>query len=189
MSRVENDADVHHDVDEYRILADERTQVLPFFAEPQRHGLSRLDEHLIHLRVFGDLVPAMVSREENEAQIVHIPVVLSRLERLGILDRLVQPVFGVLTGLAVDSSIDSAAREPAMEDPHHPRQEAVAPMGPNRPIVLPFPPHRVDGIKAVMALDECLHFIFCKLERAFKDAAVDFRFKLDHGFITPRPSV
>ena len=51
--RVENDADVHHDVDEQRILRHEGAQVRALFAESQRHRAAGLNEHAVEGRVVG----------------------------------------------------------------------------------------------------------------------------------------
>ena len=53
---VENDPDVHHDVDEQRILGDERAQVLALFLEPQGQRLAGLHQHIVECA--GSLVSA-----------------------------------------------------------------------------------------------------------------------------------
>src|SRR5207244_5918965 len=68
---VEDDADVHHDVDESALRRHERAQVAALLVEPPREGLPRLDDDLVDCRVAAEVVPALPRGPEEEAQVVH----------------------------------------------------------------------------------------------------------------------
>ena len=48
---VEDDADVHHDVDEDRILGHERSQILAIFLEPHGQRRAGLNDDVFQLRI------------------------------------------------------------------------------------------------------------------------------------------
>jgi len=169
---VENDADVHHDVNEQRLFGYERAQVLAFLAEAQREGASRLDDDIPGGGFAGKVVPAAKGGHEDEAEVVHIAVVLARLERLGIAQRLLEP----------PGCFRTAGRVPLVEDPHHAGQKPVAPAGPGGQIVAPAPPVGVHGVEIGLALDEAANLLFGKLQRVFEEGPVMSTFQANHGF-------
>src|SRR6185436_16960624 len=74
------------------------------------------------LNLWASVLPASISTSRCAGS----PV--SRHQRCGVLDRLFQPVVGFV----------GIRRRVLAEDPHHPGQESVAPVGPRRTLQLPF---------------------------------------------------
>ncbi len=174
---IKNDADVHHDVDEERILADERAQVLPVLLEAQRLGFARLNQRLFELGILRQAIPAVIRGHEDEAEIVNIAIVLARGERRGVAHGLFQPEFVIVSG----GSRGARRQAPAVEDPHHAGKKPVAPVGPYLAFVLPFPFGGVHRIEARMSFDELAHLLLCEPHSVFKERAVRFQDELDHA--------
>ena len=89
--RIKNDPDVHHDVDEERILADERAQILPVFLEAQRLGFAGLDQRFFQLGILRQPIPAVIGGHEDEPEVVNVAIVLARRQRSGVASGLFQP--------------------------------------------------------------------------------------------------
>src|SRR5439155_24625765 len=74
----EDQTNVHHDVDEQRLRTDERRQVAALLpAEGQR--AAGFDQHVTEARITSQAVPAQISRKEDEAEVVNVPVMLAWL--------------------------------------------------------------------------------------------------------------
>src|SRR5919199_2253237 len=71
---VEDDADVHHDVDEGALRRDEGAQIAPSLVETQRHRLARLDYNGVDGVIACEIVPALPRGPEEEAQVVHAAI-------------------------------------------------------------------------------------------------------------------
>ena len=83
---VENDGDIHHDVDEIGVRAVKRTQTAGIFIESQCECLTRMDHNVLE-RLIGiafkqsRFVPAPVrAMIKNEAKIVDLAIVFARLK-------------------------------------------------------------------------------------------------------------
>src|ERR1700733_10534458 len=176
---VKDDPDVHHDVDEERILADKRAQVLPVLLETQRFGFARLNERVFQLGILREAIPPVIGGHEDEPQIVNVAIVLARRERRGVAHRLLQPEFVHGSPRAVSPS---GGLVPPVEDPHHSGEKSIAPVGPYLTFVLPLAVGRVHRIEARMSLDDLAHLLLRELHRVFKKCAVRFQDKLDHAF-------
>ena len=169
---VENDADVHHDVDEQRIFRNEGTQVRALLAEAQRQRAARLNQNGAQGRIGGQRVPAAVGGGEQESEVVHVAVELARLQAPGV------PLGRRAPGFV-------AARA---QYPHDARQKPVAPVGPRRPVVLPLALLGVDRVEPRIRLRQRADLPLGKLQRLLEETTVDFRFELDHGADSPRTS-
>src|SRR6185369_271501 len=109
----------------------ERAEVLTLLHEPHRQSPPRLNEHGMYVRPLRQLKPGQIRAEENEPQIVHIPVMLPMLQQLGIVFRPFPPL-----GLVRRSQ--AAADFPEMELPHHSGQESTRPIGPEFAAMMPL---------------------------------------------------
>ena len=160
--RIKNDAHVHHDVDEERILRDEGPQVLAFLLETERHGAARLHDDVLQRALAGQPVPAVVGGHEDEAEVVDVAVHLSRFEGAGIADGLLPPVAapGAVGGLA------------SGEDPHHAGEEPVAPVCPGFAFVLPAPLAGVHGVEIGVAFDQCPDLLPGEREGIFEESGI-----------------
>src|SRR5687767_1474066 len=98
--RVVDHADIHHDIDENGILSDERTQKSALAVKPLRQGLPGLDDDIVQFRSLGQLVPAVIRRQENEPEIVYLVIELSRLERGCVFDGVLEPPITLLVSSA-----------------------------------------------------------------------------------------
>ncbi len=152
--RVKHDPDIHHDIDEQRILADERLDVSTLLLEPGGERLSCLNEHLIQRGILGQPVPAVVRGEEYKAQVVNLGIELPGLQRLRVTLGLLAPVAGVLR----------ARLGAAVENPHHPRQKAVAPVCPRGTLVFPLSVLRIHRAEAGILLDQFAHLLLRHLK-------------------------
>ena len=108
---------------------DERRQVLPLLLKAHRQRAAGLDQHVVQSRLAGQLVPGPIGVQEDEAQVVHVAVVLAVFE---------QPA--VMLGPLAPGGIGPAADEL----PHHPGEESAGPIGPQFALVMPTPAGRVD---------------------------------------------
>ena len=146
---IEDDPDVHHDVDEERILADERAQVLPVLLETQRLGFARLNQRILQLGILRQAIPAVIGGHEDEAQIVNVAIMLAR-RRAEWCSEWPAPA---RICPATTRCRSPHGQVPLVEDPHHSGKKSVAPVGPNLAFVLPFAVGGVHRIEARMSLN------------------------------------
>src|SRR5580704_11566130 len=111
-----------------------------------------------------DLIPAIVGGHEEEAEIVHIAVVLASLNRRAIANGLLQPKFAVI----------AIVRGPLVKKPHHARQKPFAPIGPNRTFMLPAAIAGIHRIKVRMVFDELANLVAGEAEGLVELLAVGF---------------
>ena len=83
VGRVEDDRHVHHDVDEQRFRADERAQVLPALLN-RMASVRPAWISTWRRRSSGQLVPGPIGIEKDEAQVVHVAVVLAMFEQAAV---------------------------------------------------------------------------------------------------------
>src|SRR5262245_4548874 len=88
--RPQDDADVHHDVDEQRLRSDERREIAAHLAAEGERA-ARIDQNVTQPRIAGEVIPAEIGREEQKAEVVHIAVKAAPLERPAIALRLLAP--------------------------------------------------------------------------------------------------
>ena len=74
---VEDDADVHHDVDEATFRRYERSQVLSILIEAKTHGPAGLDHAALDRFIAGLVEPPLPGRPEDEPKVVNTRVVLA----------------------------------------------------------------------------------------------------------------
>ena len=124
---VKDQADIHHDVDEYRIVCDKRTQILAFLVVALGEGTGRLQHDLLQSGLARDPVPTVIRGEKDEAVVVNIAVVLTHFRAAGVADRLLHPPFRfrLIRGRVAE------------KNPHHSRQKTVAPVRPRGSIMFP----------------------------------------------------
>ena len=155
---IEDDGDIHHDVDEQRLRRDERAQVLSLLHEPHRQSPPRLNQHGLNIRPAGQLQPRKVRAKEDESQVMHVPVMLSVLQQPGVVLRPLPP-------RRVLWRSQAAAGFPPVELPHHSRQEPAGPIGPQLAAVMPFAAGGIDGKKVWMLLDQRGNLQFGEIQR------------------------
>src|SRR5262249_10879885 len=114
LGRPEDEADVHHNVDEERLWAEERSQVAARLA-PQGERSAGVHQYVAQRRLAGPVIPAQVRGEEQEAEIVNGPVEPPPFQRPAQALGLVAPlrVAGVL-----------------VQQPQNAGKEPLAPVGP-----------------------------------------------------------
>ena len=125
----EDDPDVHHDVDEARVCADERAQVAALLVEPQRHRAPGVDDRVLLGRIAGRLEPSLPRRDEQEAEVVDRAIVLARLDQEAVLLGLLAP---------------PGVTRPAGDDPDQAAEEPFGPIGPRLVLDVPAAADRVD---------------------------------------------
>ena len=130
LGRIEDDANIHHDVDEQAVLGQERAQVLALWLEPQRQGLPGLNNHRLHRRVAGQVVPALPGGPEEETQVMNAAVCLAGLDQAGVM-------FGSLPPARVAGVL--------VQQPQLPAQKAFAPVGPGFALEVPFSLEGIQG--------------------------------------------
>src|SRR5262245_37284764 len=69
-SRIEDKSDVHHNVDEQRLVRDKRSEILALLLKPQGERLARLHQNLVEPHLRRQLIPAKVCRKKNKPEIV-----------------------------------------------------------------------------------------------------------------------
>jgi hypothetical protein len=139
---VEDDADVHHDVDEQAVGGQEAAQVPALVVEPQRHGPSGLYDRSVVSGVPGGLVPAPPGGPEQEAEVVDVAVVLPVLDERAV-------VLGEATQVR--------ASGPDGEHPELAAEEALAPVGPRLAGQVPAAAGRVERERVRVRGDEPGH--------------------------------
>ncbi len=149
LRRVEDDAHVHHDVNEQAIIGHEGTQVLSLLLEAQRQGATGFDDNLVDLRIAGQVIPALPGRPEEEAQIVHVAIGLAVFDQ----PRIVLG-FGAPVGIV---------RVP-IEQPELAGQEPFAPVRPCLAAVLPLAADGVHGKIIGVRLDQVAQLLAGKIE-------------------------
>src|SRR5262249_51896391 len=118
----EDDADVHHDVDEQRVRPDEGGEVAALLPA-QRERLSGLDRHLPYVCAAAEVEPAQVGGREKEAQVMHGAVESPRLQ--GAAERLCRAAPGFVFGVFVEHPQDAG-------------EEALAPVRPALALAAPL---------------------------------------------------
>src|SRR5947208_3206974 len=88
---VENNRHVHHDVDEQRIVANERAQILSFFLESHRERATGLNEHSVQPLIACQFIPRQISAKKNESEVMHVTVVLAVFQESGIMLSSISP--------------------------------------------------------------------------------------------------
>ena len=159
--REENQRHVHHDVDEQRVVGDEGAQVLALFLEARRQSPAGFDQHVAQGGIVRHAIPAVVGGQKQQTQIVHVAILLARLQGRGVADGVLQPELRfrrVRLGMFV-------------ENPHHAGQEAVGPVRPGRPVVFPFPVGGVQRIELRMLVDQLADLLLRELKRMVKQFA------------------
>src|SRR4030088_227536 len=81
---MEDNADIHHDVDKQRILGDERAYILPLIVEAVGHRAARINEDLVEVRIAREPIPAVIRGQEDKPEVVRFGVTLAGFERLGV---------------------------------------------------------------------------------------------------------
>ena len=120
---VEDDADVHHDVDEKALRPHEGGQVSALFAEARTGGSASLDEDAALGLVAVLVVPALPAGPEEEAEVMDAGVGHTVFDEAAVVDgALAEPW---VAGLLVD-------------EPELAGQEALAPVGPGLAAVQPL---------------------------------------------------
>ena len=110
---VKNDADVHHDVDEDRIFAVKRSQILAFLVEPHGEHLAGADDDVVERFVrpavaHGGVVPALVGPVmEDEAQVVNLAIFLTVLKLLRIMLGALPPELRVVCDGSANANDDN----------------------------------------------------------------------------------
>ncbi len=160
---VEDDAHVHHDVDEEALVGDEGAQVLALLLEAFGQRLAGLDHDVVGLLIFVDVIPTFPGRPEDEAQIVYAAVGLAMLDQTGVMLGPVQPIDigGVL-----------------IEQPHLAAQKTFTPVGPGLAIVFPLAVLGVHGEVVRMGLDQVAHLHAGEVHGHF--AFFDKAFSINH---------
>ena len=146
---VEDQRDVHHDVDEQTLRRQERAEVAALGVESHRQRPPGRDQDLAERRVAGQPIPGQVGIEEDEAEVVDVAIVLAVFqEPRVVLGRPPPP------GIAVAAS----------DQPHHPGVEAAAPVGPELAAMLPPAVLGVDREVVGVTLDRRAHLPRGELE-------------------------
>src|SRR5215211_7634657 len=81
---VEDDPDVHHDVDEQAVGGQEAAQVATLLVEARCKRAAGVDYDVVLRPIAGQLVPAPPRRPEQKAEVVDVAVVLARLEEVAV---------------------------------------------------------------------------------------------------------
>ncbi len=134
-----------------------------------------MHKHVLEAGLPSQGVPAIVGGEENEAEVVNVVVELAGFERGRVFHGEVEPELLFLVAL----------RRPAVEDPHHAGEEAVAPVGPCGAAMFPFPVPGVDGVEAGVGFGQAFDLFPGEQQGLLEEAAVDIGFELDHGITLP----
>ena len=137
VGRIENQRDIHHDVDEQRLWTNKAAQVLTVFSETHGQRPTGLNQNLVQLFVVGQTVPRAIRVQEDEAQVMHVAIVLPVFQQPGIVFSLLPP-----NGIATSQ----------MELPHHAGQKTAGPIGPQLALVTPAAIDRVDRKEVGMTL-------------------------------------
>src|SRR5680860_232256 len=123
LSCVEDDPHIHHDVDKSAFGSNERAQIPSLLVEPQTHCFTGSDYNFFHGGFVLPIEPSLPARPEQKAEVVDIPVLIAVLQKPRVVLRSLSP--------------EGIACAPG-EDPHHPRQEALTPVGPDPSLMPPF---------------------------------------------------
>ena len=135
--------------------------------KPSGQRFPCLNHNVVVTPISGQAVPRQISVQENETQIVNALIVFAMLKLLGIVFRSAPP-------LRVTSAL--------MKLPHHARQEAARPIGPQLAVVSPLPTNTVDGKIIRVLFDEAIHLLFGK----FKCTCVtDSTLFISHFLLSP----
>src|SRR5581483_9308095 len=112
----------------------------------------------------------MVRREENKSEIVHIAVGLALFQRFAIANSLISPEFRIgMIGTAI-----------FVEQPHHSRKKAIAPMRPRRTFVFPLSAGSVHRIEIRIIFDQPLDLLLRKAHGVLEQLSIGFVNELDH---------
>src|SRR6185369_12552162 len=120
-----------------------RSQTSCTFIEAKRERSAGVNHNVFKRLILSRFVPASISAViEDEPEIVNLAVIFSRLQCFRVSGGQLFPRW--ITRLLV-------------EDPHHPRQKAIAPTRPRRLRMTPAPTIRVERIKIRIALNQRPH--------------------------------
>ncbi len=127
---VKDNAHIHHNIDEQAVFRQERAHVLPLLFEAQAHCSPGLDQHVVQGRISAQVVPALVGRPKQKAQVMHISIQLTRLDQAAVMLCPCPPFF--LPGMLI-------------KQPQLPAQEPLAPVRPALAIQIPLTSTGVHG--------------------------------------------
>ena len=120
---IENDADVHHDVDKQAVFGEEGAQIVPVSLIPQTHGAAGLDDHVVPGLIIRQVIPAFPGGPESETQVMHSAVGLAMFDEVAVVFRLRSPPG--IAGMQINQ-------------PELPAKETFTPVGPGLSLVHPF---------------------------------------------------
>ena len=149
-SGFEDDPDVHHDVDEAGVGADERAQVAALLVEPQCHRAPGVDDRVLLGRIARGLEPSLPGRDEQEAEVMDGAIVLARLDQEAVALGLLAP---------------PGVTRPAGDDPDQAAEEPLGPVGPRLVLDVPAAADRVDRERAGLCRHESLDLAAGEAER------------------------
>ena len=146
---VEDQGDVHHDVDEQALRPDERAKIVSPGVVAQSQRAPGGDQHLAQSLVAGRLEPGQKRVQEDEAQIVNVAVVLAMLQEPGVM-------LGGPPPLAVAGTIG--------DEPHHAGVKAPAPVRPELAAMQPASAHGIDREIVGRPFDRTAHLTRGEIE-------------------------
>jgi len=152
--RIKNDADVHHGVDEQRIVGDEGAQIRALFLEARCERAAGFDQNVAQSRLMRQPVPPVVCGQKQKPEIVPVAVVLAGLDRRGVLDRILEPVFRfgrIRSGVFV-------------EHPHHSREKTVGPVRPHLAFMFPEAVLRMQRVQHRVFFNQFPHLFLREME-------------------------
>src|SRR5215207_4275724 len=147
---VEDDADIHHDVDEATLWCHEGPQVLPVLIEPQTHRPASLDHPRLERFIPCPVKPSLPCWPEDKPQVVDTCIVLALFDEQRI-------VLGSLTPVLIVAA--------SGEDPHHAAEESFAPVRPCLTTVLPLAIFGIEREIIRVITDQRPHLRLSELER------------------------
>src|SRR5262249_8424678 len=124
--------------------------------EPQCQNPTGVNHHIVKRSIsrgfsYSGFKPAFVSAvKEDEAKIMYFPIVFAMFESFGVPQSEFAPT--LIVGLFI-------------KDPHHPRQETIAPTSPRRLCMTPTSAVRIERIKVRIALYQSSHLSLRKVQR------------------------
>ncbi len=149
VGRPEDNADVHHDVDEQRIRSHEGSQVTALLPA-QRQRSACFDQDVAQALVPGQAVPAQVRGQEEEAEVMDVAIEPARLQWPRVVFRQRAPLG--LAGLLVQEPKDAG-------------KKAFAPGRPTLAFAVPAPLHGVHRRVARVSRDNAASLARGELQR------------------------